>query len=350
MHADGRRRRIAAIPMPSSQTRTPGTDAPSPRRDLMTRLEEALDQGVISPADVEGLLARRPPPSAASARPAVAMVLYAVGGVVVFGGLALAYATIFGDLPRALRMTTPFLFPLAALAVCLLLRRRDAPVWQVELAGLVTYIALAGACIAAGGASQWLGTDRDVALAVAVGSALAVPFAVALWRALGSLRLLVLGLGATLTALGVSLAELAGVLREGTLSRVFLAEAIVAVVVALALARRSPGACRLVSLWAMLGVWASSIAGVSAANPEQLSIWHVTLAAGVVVAFLAAASMSFNGLLWLAALAGLQWLQAIAIVVGSATSAAFALVLTGLGLLGLGLLVTRLNRRIRLPG
>ena len=99
-------------------------------------------------------------------------------------------------------MTTPFPFPLASLAVCLLLRRRDAPVWQAELAALVTYIALAGACIAAGVASQWLDTDRDVALAAAVGSALAVPFVVALWDALGSLRLLVFGLGAALSTRG----------------------------------------------------------------------------------------------------------------------------------------------------
>jgi hypothetical protein len=68
---------------------------------------------------------------------------------------------------------------------------------------------------------------------------------------------------------------------------------------------------------------------------------------GIVVAFLVAAAMNFNGLLWLAAVAGLQWLQAIAVVVGSATNAAFTVVLTGLGLLGLGALVTRLNRHIR---
>lgn len=60
--------------------------------------------------------------------------------------------------------------------------------------------------------------------------------------------------------------------------------------------------------------------------------------------------MNFDALLWLAALAGLQWLQAIAVVVGSATNAAFAVVLAGLGLLALGLVVTKLNRRIRPAG
>jgi hypothetical protein len=325
-------------------------DSPARQSEVLARVAQALDGGVVTPRDVEMFLDRAAAPRRAGERPTAALVLYTVGAVVVFGGLALAYFTIFGDLPRALRLTTPFLFPIVALAACLTLRRRRFAAWRVELAGVVAYVALAGACVAVGAASGWLGTDHDVALYTAVCASIAAVLVIAVFAEVRSIRLLVLGLGAALAALGVSLAELAGVLREGTWSWVLLAEAAAAAMAALLLVRRNRHACEYVAYWATAGVWASAVAGTSAAGPEDFSIWHVTLAAGIVVAFLVAGTMNFNGLLWLAALAGLQWLQAIAILVGSATNAAFAVVLAGLGLVGLGLLVTKLNRRIRPAG
>lgn len=340
--------------MPIRLQRRPGTvevseDSPALRREALARVEQALDRGVVTPRDVDEFLDRAAPAQVAG-RPMAALLLFTVGAVVVFGGLALAYSTIFGDLPRALRLTTPFLFPMAALAACLTVHRRRFAVWQVELAGVVSYIALAGACVAVGADSGWLETDHDVALYAAVTATLAAALVVALFAFVRSVRLLVLGLGAALAALGVSLAELAGLLREGTWSRVFLAEAVAAALVALLVTGRNRRACEYVACWAMAGVWAAAVAGTSAAGPEDFSIWHVVLAAGIVVAFLVAGAMSFNILLWLAALAGLQWLQAIAIVVGSATNAALAVVLAGLGLVALGFLVTKLNRRMRPAG
>jgi hypothetical protein len=324
----------------------PPSDDVVARREALAHVGKALDSGLVSPREVERFVARAGAERGAGVRPTAALVLFAVGGVVVFGGLALAYATVFSDLPRALRLTTPFLFPLAALAVCLILQRRHARRWQAELAGLVTYAALGGACATVGMTSGWLVTDHDVALYAGACAALATVLVIGLWTALRSLNLLVLGLGVTLATLGLSVAELAGLLSEGRLSWVLLAEALVAACVA-SLMRRDAPVCRSVSYWAMAGVWASSVAGISAAGGDHFSIWHVTLAAGIVIAFLVAAAMNFNGLLWLAALAGLQWLQAIAVVVGSATNAAFTVVLTGIGLLGLGFLVTRLSRHIR---
>jgi hypothetical protein len=325
-------------------------DSRSPSDDrvkaALADVGKALESGLVSPHEVERFLARAA--AGRARRPTAALVLFAVGGVVVFGGLALAYATIFGDLPRPLRLTTPFLFPLAAAAGCLILRRRGASAWQAELAALVAYAALGGACATVGVASGWLATGRDTALYAGTCAVVATAVVIGLWRLLRSVRLLVLGLGVTLAALGLSLAELAGLLGERRLSWVLLAEAIAAAGVAVVM-RGDARACSYVSYWAMAGVWASSIAGVSASGADQFSIWHVTLAAGIVIAFLVAAAMNFNGLLWLAAVAGLQWLQAIAVVVGSATNAAFTVVLTGLGLLGLGALVTRLNRRIGPP-
>ena len=168
---------------------------------------------------------------------------------------------------------------------------------------------------------------------------------IGLYAVIGSLRLLALGLGATLATIGLDLAELAGVLDEDTLGWLLLAEAGLAVAAAAALRRRNRRACEYAAYWAMIGVWAASVAGISAAGGESFSVWHVILAAAIVAAFLVAGAMNFTGLIWLAALAGLQWLQTIAVVVGSATNAALAVVLVGIGLVGLGLLVTRLSRR-----
>jgi hypothetical protein len=320
------------------------------RQAALAQVETALDRRLVSPREVERFLAQAAAGRAGGASPTAAVVLYTVGAIVIFGGIALAYSTIFGDLPRALRLTTPVAFPLVALAASMGLRWHRSPAWQVELAGLVACVSVAGACVAIGRTSRWLVTDHDTALFAAAAAVIAALIAVGLWRVIRSARLLVLGLGAALAVLGISLAQLAGLLREGTWSWVFLTEAGAAAGVAILVGRRDTRACQYVSYWALAGVWASSIAGVSAAGPEHFSIWHVMLAAGVVLAFIAAAAMNFNGLLWLAALAGLQWLQAIAIVVGSATNAAFTVVLTGLGLCGLGLLVAKLNRRIRPSG
>ncbi len=325
-------------------------DTAARRREALAQVESALDRRLVSPREVERFLSRAAAGHTVGGRPTAALLLYAVGAIVVFGGLALAYSTIFHDLPRALRLTTPLVFPLSAGAACLALRRRRSAAWQVELAGLVAYVALLGACLRIGTASGWLGSDHDTALFAAACASIATALVLGLWAALGSARLLVLGLGATLATLGLSLAELAGRLSERTWSWVLLAEACVAAGAALLLARRNTRICEYVTYWVLIGVWASSISGISWAGGEDFSLWHVTLAAGIVIAFVVAAAMNFNGLLWLAALAGLQWLQAIAIVVGSATNAALTVVLTGLGLCALGLLVTKLNRRIRPSG
>ena len=310
-------------------------------------MESALDRGLITPRDVERLLERAVAQSGVGARPTAALALYAAGAVVVFGGLALAYSTIFDDLPRALQLTTPFLFPIVALAACVMLHRHRFARWQVDLSGLVTYVAFAGACVSVGATAGWLDNNHQLALYVLVCSVIATAVVCALFAVVGSLRLLALGLGPTLSALGLSVAHLTGLLSEGTVSWVLLAEAGAAAAAGLLLVKRNRIACAYASYWAMLGVWAAAFAGISATGPADFSIWHVVLAIGIVTAFLVAGAMSFNGLLWIAALAGLEWLVAIAQVVGSATNAAFAVVLSGLGLAGLGLLVARLNRRIR---
>jgi hypothetical protein len=322
-------------------------EARARRRGAVAQLESALDRGLITTRDVERLLERAAVQSGTGARPTAALALYAAGAVVVFGGLALAYSTLFSELPRALRLTTPLLFPLVALAACIVLHRRRSATWQVELSGVVAYIALAAACVAVGATSGWLDTDHDLALYALVCSLIATTLVGALFTVAGSLRLLALGLGTTLSVLGLSVAELTGLLSEETVSWVLLVEAGAAATAGLLLVKHNRSACAYASYWAMLGVWAASFAGISVTGPGNFSLWHVVLALGIVTAFLVAGAVGFNGLLWIAALAGLEWLVAIAQVVGSATNAAFAVVLAGLGLIGLGLLVAQLNRRIR---
>lgn len=69
---------------------------------LLERLEQALETGEITPREVESLLAHGQHPG--GDRPTASGVLYTLGAVGVFSGLAIAYGTVFGDLPRAVRM------------------------------------------------------------------------------------------------------------------------------------------------------------------------------------------------------------------------------------------------------
>lgn len=276
--------------MTSQQVGTPVEDAakdsPALRREVLAQVDEALDRGLVSTRDVQRFLERAAAQRRPGERPTAALVLYAVGAVVVFGGLALAYYTIFHNLPRGLRVTTPFLFPLTALAACLTLQRRRLAAWQVELAGLVSYVAFAGACVTVSADSGWASTT--LALYTAACASVAAALAIGLFAAIRNVRLLVLGLGAALAVLGLSLAYLIGLRGEHTIGWVLLAEAAAAAGAAYLLAARNRPACEYAACWTMVGVWASSITGVSAAGGNHFTIWHITLAVGVVCAFLLA--------------------------------------------------------------
>jgi hypothetical protein len=75
---------------------------------VFERLSEALDEDRVSLDDLERLLATDE--DGTKRRRTTASVLYALGGVVVFGGLALAYGTVYGDLPSLAQLITPFSF------------------------------------------------------------------------------------------------------------------------------------------------------------------------------------------------------------------------------------------------
>ena len=74
-----------------------------------------------------------------------------------------------------------------------------------------------------------------------------------------------------------------------------------------------------------------------------VTAWHGILGVTVVAALLVSGAFDFKALIWLGAAGGALWLVMIAVVVGSATNAALAVILAGIGLVALGLLVTRLR-------
>lgn len=326
---------------------SPGAPRATPpgNEQLIGRLAHALESGSVTAEDVERLLSRgrRGGPGG----PTAAGVLFALGSVVVFCGVAIAYGTFFEDLPRAAQITTPYLFPLVALGGCIWLSRRGSAWWQTDLAGLVGYVALGAAFGVSGAASGWMDTGRQVAAGVAVAAVVAVAIVSAVHRATRSPRLLWVGMPTALAAFGVATAYLAGLWEtpvEGPdrLGWVILAEAGIAAAVAVFLARRDRSACLYATLWATLGGYAAVM--FSGDDLGHFSVWHLILAGVVVTAFLIAAALDFDALIWIAAAGGALWVLMIAVVVGSATGAALAVVLAGIGLVGLGVLVARLRR------
>ncbi len=315
------------------------------REDLFERLTQALDQGRVSEADVERLVARGRP-RGARARPTAASVLYALGAVVVFAGLAIGYGTVFTDLPWLLQITTPLLFPAVALVTCVGLAKRRAVAWQVDVAGLVGYTSLAGALAVIGAASGWINTGREAAAFIAIGAIVAILVVLGLYAGVRSFRLAGVGLPLALAVLGASTAWAVSLVGTDGLCWVLLAEAGIAAVTAVVLADRSRRAAYCASVWAVLISYASLYAAVASGFYDfgHLTVWHGILGATVVAAFLVSGTFDFKALIWLGAAGGALWLVMIAVVVGSATNAAAAVILVGFGLVMLGLLVTKLRR------
>lgn len=309
------------------------------REEVLARLGTALDDGSVGIRDVERLLDRR---RARRGRPGAAEVLGTLGAVVVLCGLAIAFATVFDDLPTALQIIGPFAFPAAAAGGCVWLARRGAARWQTDLLGIVAYGAFGGACVASAWGSGLVDTGRGAAGYALVAAVPAVAMVALLHATTGSPLLLWTGGPAIGIALVVASAELTGILSAATLPWVVLTAGAAAAAAGVLLLRRGRADGRIAFLWAT----ACGVAAVLT-SPDDLShfrVWHVVLAAVVVAAFLAGAALDFPPLIWLAAAGGALWVVLIAVVVGSATGAALAVVLAGLGLVGLGLLVARLHR------
>lgn len=323
-----------------------GHDPAPARTDRQERaldaLAAALAAGDLEVEDLERLLARASdrrarPPSAAS-------VLYALGAAIIFVGCAIALATVWRDLPRLAHLTVPFAFPVVALAASVGLHRRGLG-WQSDAAGLGGMLAYAAACgvtILASGWADTVHTGVALVLAAAVGG---IAISVGLFVVTGSVRLLWIGAPLATAVAVACLADLLGIVDAQTLCWAILAEAAAAGVISRVLrARRAAGAVYM-EVWALVGAYAAVFNAATRTDMTHLNIWHGVLAVAVILAFIAASETEAVALLWLAAAGGVAWVVLIAIVVGSKTSIALAVILAGLALVVLGILVARLHRR-----
>jgi hypothetical protein len=303
--------------------------------EVLGRVSRALEQGDITPADLERLLRVRSRDE--RRRPDAASVLAALGGGVAFAGVALLYAVQFQDMSRGAKLVTPFLFPAAATGLAAVLAVAHRPRWQVNAAGMVGQIALAAAFLVAGAVIA----PADAARFGAVCAAAATVEVLACHRLIGSVWLTGWGLSASIVAFCSFSATSAGVDRLGPL---LLAESLVAAAVAALLlaGRRELGvaAARTASLLA----YGAALAGQDADLWGQASMWHLVISVAVVATFLTAAVLAIDSLVWVGALGGLVWLGMVAAVVGSSSGVGVVVVVSGIGLVILGGLVAQVRR------
>jgi len=303
--------------------------------ELLGRVSRALEQGDITPAELERLLRGRSRDE--RRRPDAASVLAALGVGVAFAGVALLYAVQFQDMSRGAKLVTPFLFPAAATGLAAVLAASHRPRWQVNAAGMVGQIALAAAFLVAGAVVA----PADGARFGAVCAAAAIIEVLACHRLIGSVWLTGWGLSASIVAFCSFSATSAGIDQLGPL---LLAEALVAAAVAALLLaggwELGVAAARTASLLA----YGAALAGQDAERWGQASVWHLVISVAVVATFLTAALLAIDNLIWVGALGGLVWLGMVADVVGSNTDAGAVVVLAGIGLVVLGGLVAQVRR------
>jgi hypothetical protein len=303
---------------------------------LLTELSAALARGDVESADVEKLLRR---PGATSDRPDVPSVLRAAGALVSFAGAALLYGIGFDTYPVVAQEVTPFLFPAVALCVTLLLHRARRPVWEVELAGMAGYVALGSATVTSAlvsGAGPGAGVVASVAITAVV---------LALHAAVRIVRLTGWGLSASLVAFTGFAADAAGILHGSTVPWWLGVQGVLAVAAGAVMLRRSRAGAEAALRSAGVLAVAASIAGMSSAGFGHVGPWHVLLTAAVVACLLAAARFDMGSLMWVGALSSIVWLGTLAVVVGHSGSWAVAVILFGLGLVGLATVVARRRGR-----
>jgi hypothetical protein len=306
---------------------------------LLDQVGEALESGSISRRDLERLLERgRERPS--TGRPGISGVLAAIGVLVVFIGLALLYTLQWHNLHGTMRTLSPFLFPALALAAAILLDRAGRPVWESELAGLVGFVALGLAFLAAAGAFHPGDDGRFGLVAGATGTAVVI----AMHLALRNVRLTGWGLSVALVTLTPSSAAVAGADRDAA-GWVLAGQAAVAFAAGGLLLPRLREAAAAAFRAALLLCYMAALAGQPEYGFRHLSVWHMILSLAVVAAFVLAVSLDLDGLVWIGVIGSLVWLAMAAAVIGTSSGWALAMVLVGLGLVGLSLLVAGLRRR-----
>jgi hypothetical protein len=306
---------------------------------LLEQVGEALESGRVSQRDLERLLERgRRRPS--SSRPGVSGVLAAIGVLVVFLGLALLYILQWHDLHGSFRTLSPFLFPGLALAAAILLHRAGRPLWESELAGLVGFVSLGLAFLAAAESFHPGDDGRFGLVAGAIGTAVVI----GMHLAVRNVRLTGWGLSVALVTLTASAAAVAGADRDAA-GWVLVGQAAIAGVTGGLLLERSREAAAAAMRTALLLCFMAAAAGQPEYGFQHLSLWHLIISFAVVAAFVLAVSLELDGLVWIGVIGSLVWLGMAAAVIGSSSGWAIAMVLVGVGLVGLSLLVAELRKR-----
>jgi hypothetical protein len=301
--------------------------------DLLAELRSALDAGRVEESDVRRLLAR----ADRAHRPGPAGVLRASGAIVFVLGLGLLFGLGYDDYPYAVQLVGPFLFPAAALGTAIGVHRRGSSQWEVELAGMVGYVALGLAYLTAGAAAD-AGSGFGL---VAAASAVAV--VAAMHAAVRLVRLTSWGLSASLIAFTAFASDLAGFLHEGTAAWLVAGQFALALAVGLImLGRDREVAANALRTAALLAPVACAF-GIGDAGFGSFGLWHLALTATVAATLLAAAALDLPGLMWIGAADGLFWIAAVAAAAGESAGWAAAVMLAGVGLVGLAALVARLR-------
>jgi hypothetical protein len=308
--------------------------------DLLAELAAALEAGTVEEADLRRVLAR----ADRSQRPGPAGILRAAGALVFLLGLGLLFGLGFDGYPYPVQLVGPFVFPAAALGAAIGLHRRGARQWEVELAGIVGYVALGLAYLAAGAAAD-AGPGYGL-----VASAAAVAVVAGMHAAVRLVRLTSWGLSASLVAFTAFASDVAGLLDGGTAPWLVAAQLGLALAVGTAMLRRNREiAANALRTAALLAPIACAF-GLGDAGFGSFGLWHLALTAVVAATLLAAAALDLPGLMWVGAADGLFWIAVVAEAAGRSAGWAVAVMLAGAGLAALGLLLARLRPAVAAGG
>jgi hypothetical protein len=308
--------------------------------DLLADVRAALESGQLDEDDLRRLLAR----ADRSARPRPVGIVRGAGAIVLLLGLGLLFGVGFDGYPYAVQVAGPFVFPAAALGAAIGLHRRGGSQWEIELPGVVGYVALGLAYLAAGAAGD-AGSGFGL-----VASATAVAIVAGMHWAVRLVRLTSWGLSASLVAFTAFASDLAGFLDGGTAAWVLLAQFALALAVGLlVLGRDREVAANALRTAALLAPLACAF-GIGDAGFGSFGLWHVALTAAVAGTLLAAAALDLPGLMWIGALDGLFWISTVAAVAGESLGWAVAVMLAGVGLLGLAVLMARIRPAVAASG
>ena len=169
-------------------------------RGALDDVRAGLEAGRVEEADLRRLLAR----ADRSARPDVAGVLRAAGAIVVLFGLALVFGVGYDGYRSSSSSSGRSSSRRWRWRAAIGLHRRGRPQWEVELAGMVGYVALGLAFLTAGPAADagsGYGSGR---------SAAAIAVVVAMHAAVRLVRLTSWGLSASLVAFTAFASDLGG--------------------------------------------------------------------------------------------------------------------------------------------